>query len=371
MIVILTHSLSCFIQHDDAILPLTITHNTMTLQDADPEDLVFVTNATSAVNAVVSSMQLTSLDTVLCLDISYGACIKALSHKSQNVVLVHCNVVRGKVSVEDQLHEYLVSALNAHPNTKLVMVDYVLSVPGIILPLDKVLRECRARNIKTLVDAAHGVGMMALSMKKIDCDFLTSNCHKWLCTEKGTAFLWVHKHSQSIIHPNVISHGYPFGLQAEFVFNGTDDITKFLSIETAINIFRDIGPEAIRERNHKMVVQAAEYLKNLWKTSILGTPDQTPFMANIQIPMGSFGEKKYRSDLVDGPMKLHFDLRNYDKGGKYKSIEVPIFTFGPVPSERLLYCRISCHMYTEMDEVEALGQAVLDLVNTDVGVHAA
>lgn len=59
-----------------------------------------------------------------------------------------------------------------------------------------------------LVDGAHTVGAMPLAVPSMLCDFYTSNLHKWACTAKGCAFLWVAPSEQHRVLPSVTSHGY-------------------------------------------------------------------------------------------------------------------------------------------------------------------
>ena len=67
-------------------------------------------------------------------------------------------------------------------------------------------RDCRAW-CAVLVDGAHAVGALDLDVPSLGAQFYTANLHKWLCTPKGTAFLWVHPAEQASIRPLVTSHG--------------------------------------------------------------------------------------------------------------------------------------------------------------------
>ena len=52
------------------------------------------------------------------------------------------------------------------------------------------------------------MGALDLDIPALGVDFYTANMHKWLCTSKGTAFLWVSKPQQPHIRPLVTSHGF-------------------------------------------------------------------------------------------------------------------------------------------------------------------
>ncbi len=59
-----------------------------------------------------------------------------------------------------------------------------------------------------LVDGAHAVGARSLDVPSLGAHYYTSNLHKWLCTPKGSAFLWVTPAEQPHTLPLVTSHGY-------------------------------------------------------------------------------------------------------------------------------------------------------------------
>ena len=59
-----------------------------------------------------------------------------------------------------------------------------------------------------MVDGAHAVGAMPLDVPALRAHFYTSNLHKWHCTAKPSAFLWVAPAEQQHLVPPVTSHGY-------------------------------------------------------------------------------------------------------------------------------------------------------------------
>ena len=59
-----------------------------------------------------------------------------------------------------------------------------------------------------MIDGAHAVGAMPLNVPSLGGHFYTSNLHKWHCTAKASAFLWVAPSKQQHMVPLVTSHGY-------------------------------------------------------------------------------------------------------------------------------------------------------------------
>lgn len=67
-------------------------------------------------------------------------------------------------------------------NVVLALFDAVVSMPGVRMPFEELVKTCREEGVFSLVDAAHGVGHVDLNLGegegKTDPDFLVSNCHK-------------------------------------------------------------------------------------------------------------------------------------------------------------------------------------------------
>ena len=59
-----------------------------------------------------------------------------------------------------------------------------------------------------MVDGAHAVGALTLDVPFLGAHYYASNLHKWACTPKGSAFLWVAPSEQRLLLPLVTSHGY-------------------------------------------------------------------------------------------------------------------------------------------------------------------
>ncbi len=108
------------------------------------------------------------------------------------------------------------------------------------------------------MDGAHAVGQIPLDLNKLDPDFYVSNCHKWLCSPKGVAFLRVKKEHQSKIHPLIISHGYGKGFEGEFLWTATMDYCTYLSMMTVLAFYNRIGAKKIMDYNHNLVSWAGE-----------------------------------------------------------------------------------------------------------------
>ena len=81
--------------------------------------------------------------------------------------------------------------------TVLAMIDTVTSPTGLLMPYGELTAQLEGHGVAVLLDAAHGIGMVPLDLDELGASYTTSNCHKWLCAPKGSAFLHVRKDKQA------------------------------------------------------------------------------------------------------------------------------------------------------------------------------
>jgi isopenicillin-N epimerase len=229
---------------------------------AEPADLVFVPNATAGVNAVLRSLAFAPGDELLFTNHTYAACRKTVEFVAARTAV---RPVVAQLPFPLESAEQVLAAVLAcvSPRTRLALLDHVTSPTALVLPIDRLVNELRARGVETLVDGAHAPGMVPLALGGLGAAYYTGNAHKWLCAPKGAAFLHVRRDRQADLHPTVISHGYPCGFQAEFDWVGTCDPTPWLSIPESLRLLGGLLPGGWAElmaRNRALALEARSLL---------------------------------------------------------------------------------------------------------------
>ena len=325
---------------------------------AQPEDLAFVTNATGGVNTVLRSLDLGPTDELLVTDHEYNACRNALdfvaARSGAAVVVAH-------VPFPLQDPEEVVEALLAKvtDRTRLALFDHITSATGMVMPVEELVRRLNERGVDSLVDGAHGPGQLDLNLDELGAAYYSGNCHKWLCTPKGSAILHVRRDRQDKIRPLSISHAANsprrdrsrFLLEADWT--GTQDPTPVLCIPAAIDAMGGLFPGGWRElwsTNRALALAGRDLLLAAIGGAAPCPDEMISHLSTVILPEDTTPyEGSYEDPLQDALIKEH-------------STQVPVMRWAPLHSR---FLRISAQAYNSLEQYEHLASAL-----TTLGVRA-
>ena len=325
--------------------------------ECDAEDLALVENATTGVNTVLRSLEFNTGDEILVPDHAYQACRNAIDFVAQRwgVKVVTVNI---PFPIEGPQIAFDIIMAGVTERTVLAMIDTVTSPTGLLMPFERLTKELEAKGVAVLLDAAHGIGMVPLSLDKLGASYTTSNCHKWMCAPKGSAFLHVRKDLQHHIHPLTISHGMTFPLgdttrfRHEFDWTGTRDISAACSIPATIEYMENMvdgGWPAIMQHNHDLAMEGRRILCERLSLDEPCPEEMIACIATLELPEGGDA-----GIPLHEPDPLHKVLQ--DKYG----IQVPVWSW---ESPKGRYIRISAQLYNHVDEYHYLADALAKELN--------
>jgi isopenicillin-N epimerase len=325
------------------------------------DDLVFVRNATTAVNTVLASLELGSGDELLTTDHAYNACRNALDETARRF---GARVVVAPVPFPVAGPEAVVAAVleQVTARTRLALLDHVTSSTGLVLPIAPLVTALEARGIETLVDGAHAPGMVPLDLGRLGATYYTGNCHKWLCAPKSAAFLHVKRERQERLRPLVISHGANTPqpdrsrFQVEFDWTGTDDPTAYVCVAVALRHLGaalDGGWPALMERNHALVCAGRRMICEALGIAPPCPEEMLGSLAAVPLPdfpafpvAATTGTPGSVDRLQDALYRRHH-------------VEVPVFPWPRGGKTRLL--RISAQLYNQPAQYQHLARALVEL----------
>jgi isopenicillin-N epimerase len=282
------------------------------------EDIIFVRNATSGLNAVIRSLRLLPDEEVLTTTHEYGAILKTWEFAGANLVLCSPDTLVERIG----------------PRTRAICVSHITSPTALVLPVKEICTAAREAGVLAIVDGAHAPGQMPVDLGSLAADIYAGNCHKWLCAPKGSGFLWARPEHQAWIAPLVISWGYRDG--ADFAelhgWSGTTDPAAYLSVPKAIEIHETFDLDRCRA----LADEAERRLGELGLPRVSGIP--APFMRAVELPPG------------DAPglwRRLYEDFR----------VEVPVYE-----RDGARFLRASIGPYNDAQDVARLVSALGELL---------
>lgn len=336
---------------------------------ASPEDVVLVDNASHGMNAILRSLAPKLLakkgSKILYLQTAYRMVLNTLKfvHEVYNEQLLQVNITTNTIpgmTFDDSVVYAVEEALKAElPGTvKLASFSHIISVPGAILPIKRLVQVCRKYNVQVLVDGAHCLGHIPIDVQDIDPDYYVANGHKWLYSAKGSALLYVRPNRQSEISPTTISYeGQGLSrFQIGFAYQGTQDMTQYMSMSAALD-FRSVvskgNDENIMNYMHQLALKGGKLLAKAWGTTLLLNETNFGAMVDVELPYN-----KNVTLLQQLPALL---LEKYQTW-------VPTYPWDGMTfsnSSTKWYTRVSAQIYNDETDFQMLADAVLDILSTE------
>jgi len=300
------------------------------------DDLIFVTNPTTAVNTVIRSLDLGLNDEVLMTDMEYGSLVRTWEHYAQDKGF---SIVQQFTPVPLTTHEdYIEHFWKAvTERTKIIYLSEITSSTGLILPVDAICKKAKEAGIMTIVDGAHVPAHIPLNIAEMDPDVYVGACHKWLSAPKGSSFLYVKKSLQETIEPLIISWGSevdrsPSPFIYESQYQGTWDPSAFLTVPAAIQFQQEHDWNSVRERSRALNRETRDRIYEIIDTE--------PICPNTEEWLGQMA-----SIITNIENGLDFKRRLMDE---YK-IEIPVFPWG----DKILF-RTSFNAYNDENDADRL-----------------
>jgi cysteine desulfurase/selenocysteine lyase len=247
----------------------------------EPREVIFVRNATEAINLVAHSYGRRNVgpgDEILITHMEHHANIvpwQMLCEQTGARLRVAPIDDRGQLMLEE--FEKLMT-----PRTKLVAVAHVSNALGTINPIEEIVRIAREHGAPVLVDGAQAVPHQRVDVAALGCDFYAFSGHK-VFGPSGAGVLWGRAELleamppfmgggsmiRSVTFEKTTYQGIPHKFEA-----GTPDIAGIVGLGAAIDYVTGLGLDAIATHERELLGYATEALSGVPGLRLIGTAER-------------------------------------------------------------------------------------------------
>jgi selenocysteine lyase/cysteine desulfurase len=233
------------------------------LAGVSPDELAIQRNTTEALGTFTWGIDMKAGDEIVMTKQDYPNMIHAWKQREQRQG-VKINWINLTLPIEND--EAVVKAYveATTTKTKIWHITHLITWTGQILPAAKLCAEARKRSIISIVDAAHSFAHVDFKISDLNCDYLGTSLHKWLCAPFGTGMAYIKKDLIEKTWPIFPTDKPQSPDIKKFEALGTRSFAPEQAIGQAIDFHNAIGGKRKQERLH--------YLKKYWCEAVTKNP---------------------------------------------------------------------------------------------------
>jgi selenocysteine lyase/cysteine desulfurase len=220
---------------------------------APPEDVLLTDNTTMGLAMVIIGMPFRQGDEVITTQHDHFSMFSPLDvvAKTSGISVVELPLPSPPASAAE-----IVAAFEAAitPRTRALCFSHVTFTTGLRMPVAELCALARSKGIATVVDGAHALGMLDLSLGELGCDFYSASGHKWLNGPPGTGILYIRDAEanpwglSAILSERSSSVGNGMSIADALQKRGELDGPAYLTLSRTADFAAEIGKQAIEDR---------------------------------------------------------------------------------------------------------------------------
>lgn len=263
--------------------------------DTERDNLVYVSNGTTGVNIIARSIPLGPGDELLTTDHEHGGIERLWRYTAQKKgFTIRTHKVALPVTTHEQFAQDFWSSVT--PRTRAILISHLTSPTAMVFPVAEICARARKAGILSVIDGSHVPGQLPLSLRTMDPDYYVGILHKWVCAPKGSAFMYVRPDRQPAVEPLVVSWGWepknpgPSRFVEFHEWQGSRDISAFLSVPAALDFQKEHGWDNVRERCIALASEAQAEVSAMTKQPLYHPPRAREWHGQVvcaQLPPGT------------------------------------------------------------------------------------
>lgn len=234
--------------------------------------------------------------------------------------------------------------------TRVIATPHIPCTQGQVLPVKEICRLAKEKGIYSLIDGAHGPGMIPIDLHDLGCDTYASCCHKWMLGPKGTGFLYVRKEMLSVLQPRFVGGGgdtgkwnmatnpittTDFAASAHRFFGGTQSLGLWRGVQASIQFMNTIGINTVHQRIQSLGTYAWNGLAAIPGVELLTPEEQESRCSVVGFRIKKTAHDKFYAQCMEQKVRIR-----------------------AVAENGLNSLRLSTHIYNNKTEVDRLLELV-------------
>lgn len=180
---------------------------------ADPFEIVMSFNTTDGMSKVINGMEFAAGDEIISTNMEHpgGNSPMAITQDRRGVIVKRVNLPTNDAYSDATVLARFQALLTNR--TRAIVFSSPPFLTGIRLPEKMLCEWAASQGLWSVIDGAHGIGMLNLNMHDIGCDFYAGAGHKWQCGPGQTGILYV-RNNTAPAAPSTYTRNVTIGGQA-------------------------------------------------------------------------------------------------------------------------------------------------------------
>ena len=141
---------------------------------ASNDEVVLVENVSSAVCAILRSLNLGPKDRILTTTVCFIGCKTAIEDACNKTGAQSCFLnIKLPISSKESVVRVFSDYLDENPSVTFALVDHISCTCTVVFPVEEIVRVCHQKGVRVMIDGAHAPGQLRLDMKDIGADYYT------------------------------------------------------------------------------------------------------------------------------------------------------------------------------------------------------
>lgn len=284
----------------------TVRDRTAFFLNANPDEVVFIPNATFGLNLVCHSMARRGPLRVISTTVEHHSNFLPWGPAAPGQVRVSYAgwFEDGSLDLDD-LRKKLSEGAD------LVAIASAGNFLGAIQPVREIARLCRSYGAALLIDASQSVAHSPTDVHAIDCDYLVFSGHK-VYAPGGTGVLYVRRERSGNLEPFIVGGSMVKEVQADsYTLNdiplrfeaGTPNIDGVIGMGAALDWLTSLGWEAVKTHETHLTRLSKRALSEIPGCKVHGPAEDAP-----SVPLVSFSIDGLESHAVTKTLSLRSNI---------------------------------------------------------------